>query len=379
MNPFKPTAGKMPPILIGRQQILDDFKEALANGAGAPGRIMLITGQRGYGKTVLLTELRKIAQAQQWQTISETASEGLVERLLNTLATLSSQESQFDATFSPSVNIAGVGSLSIGQARVSSQQAPLTLREALLNVIENKHIKKGKGLLITIDETQAIAHDDLVALATAVQHVITTIDEQPGDDTSKKGIAIVFAGLPSMVNELTHNRVTTFLRRALHKELHAIAIPDIKNAYIETITDSGMSISQECALKAAKESAGYPYMIQLIGYYMWQAAHTDRETTITERHLQIGLNDALIAFDDAVCEPVLHELTASEIALLETIAAQPQEDVTMADLITATGKSRSWVNKYRAQLLARNIIESPERGVVRISVPHLRSYLSTRA
>ena len=50
MNPFKPTAGKMPPILIGRQQILDDFKEALENGAGAPGRIMLITGQRGYGK-----------------------------------------------------------------------------------------------------------------------------------------------------------------------------------------------------------------------------------------------------------------------------------------------------------------------------------------
>lgn len=78
VNPFKPTAGKMPPILIGRQSIIEDFSEALANGAGAPGRIMLITGQRGFGKTVMLTEFRRIARAQHWETIGETASEGLV-------------------------------------------------------------------------------------------------------------------------------------------------------------------------------------------------------------------------------------------------------------------------------------------------------------
>ena len=41
-NPFKPTAGKMPPILIGRQNIIDDFQEALVNGAGAPGRLMCV-------------------------------------------------------------------------------------------------------------------------------------------------------------------------------------------------------------------------------------------------------------------------------------------------------------------------------------------------
>ncbi|KAB7467383.1 ATP-binding protein, partial [Bifidobacterium bifidum] len=44
INPFKPTAGKMPPILIGRQSIIEDFGEALTNGVGAPGRSMLVTG-----------------------------------------------------------------------------------------------------------------------------------------------------------------------------------------------------------------------------------------------------------------------------------------------------------------------------------------------
>lgn len=70
VNPFKPTAGKMPPILIGRQDIIDDFSEALGNGVGAPGRIMLVTGQRGFGKTVMLTEFRRIAKARHWEAIN---------------------------------------------------------------------------------------------------------------------------------------------------------------------------------------------------------------------------------------------------------------------------------------------------------------------
>lgn len=41
-NPFKPTAGKRPPILIGRESVIEDFEEGLDNGAGAPGRLMLI-------------------------------------------------------------------------------------------------------------------------------------------------------------------------------------------------------------------------------------------------------------------------------------------------------------------------------------------------
>ena len=379
MNPFKPTAGKMPPILIGRENVLNDFREALINGAGAPGRIMLLTGQSGYGKTVLLTQLRKIAQEQQWNTISDTASTGLTERLL---AALTQPSTQIHASLLPSVNLAGLGTVSIEEASVSKERAALDLREALLAAIQSKHIKKGKGILITIDETQAISEQDLVNIATAVQHVITTLDEQNIADEEKKGIALVFAGLPRMVNELTNNRVTTFLRRALRRELHSGAIPDVKNAYIQSVRESGKEISQSCALQAAELSGGYPYMVQLVGYYMWQAAQTEGSAEITAQHLKIGTADALLAFDDAVCEPILHELTASERQLLEAIAqvSTPQEaGATVAQLVAQTGRSRSWVNKYRMSLLAQNVIESPERGVLRISVPHLRDFLVKRS
>lgn len=49
-NPFKPTAGGEPPLLIGRGKVIRDFEKGLDNGVGAPGRIMLVTGARGPEK-----------------------------------------------------------------------------------------------------------------------------------------------------------------------------------------------------------------------------------------------------------------------------------------------------------------------------------------
>lgn len=53
MNPFTPTFGVSPPMLADRAEPLTAFREALADGIGAPGRAMLITGARGAGKNCL--------------------------------------------------------------------------------------------------------------------------------------------------------------------------------------------------------------------------------------------------------------------------------------------------------------------------------------
>jgi len=56
-NPFKPTAGATPPLLVGRSDAMEEFSESLADGPGAPGRLTIFTGARGVGKTVMLTEV----------------------------------------------------------------------------------------------------------------------------------------------------------------------------------------------------------------------------------------------------------------------------------------------------------------------------------
>lgn len=105
-NPLKPSAGHLPPVLIGRDLVLDDFQEGLDNGFGAPGRLMRITGARGIGKTVMLTEFRRVAEQRGWQAISETASAGMAQRLLSKMQP---QKGHLSFSFEPAMSVFNVG------------------------------------------------------------------------------------------------------------------------------------------------------------------------------------------------------------------------------------------------------------------------------
>jgi len=377
MNPFKPTAGKMPPVLVGRQNIIEDFQEALDNGAGAPGRLMLIMGQRGYGKTVMLTELRRLAEQHGWMTISETASEGLTARLISALAPKGWHMER--ATVSPSVDIPGIASASLGNASISfDDTAALTLRRAIDEALGSRKLKKGGGILFTIDETQAATPEDLIAIATAVQHVITDQDLSDLPDSQKKGVAFAFAGLPSLVDELVNNKVLTFLRRSLQRHLGDVPIPDVKNALIESFASSGKELGEEAAARCARLTSGYPYMIQLVGYYVWQSAQRDKRDVVTETDIERGFADALQAFGDAVCAPAFDALPSAAKKFACAMAEDGPEPSKVADIGERAGKSSSWANKYRELLIAERFVEQTDYGYVRFTIPHMAQYLSHR-
>ena len=247
-NPFKPTAGKMPPILIGRQAVIDDFTDGLRNGAGAPGRLMLVTGQRGFGKTVVLTELGNVARDAGWVEVAETASPGFVERLAERLEASAHKGARITA--SPQLTVPMVGSLSLGSVEMGNAAAPSTLRDAINQRL--KRMDKGLGVLITLDEAQGADIDELVALGTAVQHVIRDQDATDLSDADKRGVALVISALPSMVDDLLDQKVLTFLRRAMREDLAEVPVPDVRNAYLKTVRENGMDISLENAQMAAE-------------------------------------------------------------------------------------------------------------------------------
>ena len=374
-NPFKPTAGKVPPVLIGRQDVIDDFAEGLDNGAGAPGRLMLLTGQRGYGKTVMLTELGRVAQSRGWQVVSETASEGLCERLISTLATSGMRLEGL--SISPSLGVGGVASASLGGVRLANpQQSAPTLR----NVIEAKlrKLPKGKGVFFTIDEAQAASMDDIVALATTLQHVIRDEDMRDVPDSEKHGVAFAFAALPAIVDDVVNDKVLTFLRRAQRRDLRAVSLPDVRAAYLQSVEQGGKHISDEDALAAARASEGYPYMVQLVGYYMWRSAERRGSQRIEEQDVQLGIADAALAFEEAVCAPVFAGLTGAQRLFVEAVAEDAGGSSRVSDIAQRTGRSSSWVSKYRASLLKEHVIESDGFGYVRLATPYLASYINQR-
>lgn len=369
-NPFKPTAGKMPPILIGRENVVTDFAEGLENGAGAPSRLMLVSGQLGYGKTVLLVELARVALSYGWEVVRQTASPGMCERIVGALE--SHRPHVSEASIEPSIDIAGVAGAKLGHVSLE-KTAALTVRDAIERRL--KHLDDGKGILFTIDEAQAASTDEMVALATALQEVIGDEDLRDVPDERKHGVAFVFAGPPSVVDGIVNERVLTFLRRAVRHGLSDIPLPDVRNAYQSTVAESGLAIGSEDAMEAARASAGYPYMIQLVGYYMWQSAQRRRSHAIERCDVEQATADAAMVFLDAVCAPAYLGLTGAQQAFLRAMAPDWPQPSAVTEVARRSGKSVAWAAAYRKSLIDANVIDAPARGFVAYAIPHFGEYM----
>ena len=58
---FSPSFGNRPSYLVGRQDIMTSLIEGLSSAPGSKDRAVVLLGQRGSGKTVLLWELAERA------------------------------------------------------------------------------------------------------------------------------------------------------------------------------------------------------------------------------------------------------------------------------------------------------------------------------
>ena len=126
----------------------------------------------------------------------------------------------------------------------------------------------------------------------AIQQVI-------GEDLD---IAFVFAGLPSMIEGIINGKTLTFLRRALPFDLKAVAVTEVSYSLEETIEASGMELQPGIAGQLAEATQGYPFMIQLVGYYAWQLARRAHTAIIGEEEAERGIATARERFCAMVIE-----------------------------------------------------------------------------
>ncbi len=352
VNPFKPTAGKTPPAIIGRDEVIDEFSEGIENGAGAPSRLMRISGVRGTGKTVLLSEVGKIAQDQGWLLIKEVATDGLCQRILNSLLPAFKVTS---AEVSPSLMGASLGTVKL-------EHVGPTLYQALARAIH----ENGHGLIITLDEVQDAAIDEVRVLSIAVQQLI-------GDDLD---VAFVFAGLPSMINDIISGKTLTFLRRAVPFELKAVELGEVAASLSQTIRDTGIDITDDLAGQLADATQGYPFMIQLIGYQVWQRARRSSSNVVDEKIVADGIRAARERFDAAVIEPALQRVSPAGIEYLLAMAAEGPGLIQSGNVLRSLQKNSRQVSVLRSRLLKDSLIEAPGYGKLRFAIPYMEDYLN---
>ena len=367
INPFKPSAGHLPPALIGRDAVLADFEEGLDNGSGAPGRLMRITGARGVGKTVVLTEFRRMAQERGWQAISETASPGMAQRLLDGLQP---RKGSFSFSLEPSVSVMNIGG-SLGGLHYERSRMPLTLRDAMGARLDDLE-KRNAGLLVTIDEAQAAKREDMVAIATAVQH-LTSED---------RNLAFVFAGLPSMASKWLNDDVLTFLRRAQPERLGDVSLMEVSESLSDTFHETGMELRDEALRIAVQATAGYPFMIQLVGYHIWRIAmrnhRSDDAIVMRDDDALADVRDAMSRLSDTVHGPELDGLSPIDKTYLLAMAQDDGPSSTSA-IAERMGKDVKYASMYRMRLIEAQVIEDCGYGKVDFAIPYLREYLREHA
>lgn len=353
INPFKPTAGMNPPELIGRDPILADFQEAIDNGPGAPDRLMRISGVRGVGKTVLLNALGDVARQRGFEVIDVASHSGFCDRILNALkrnAELSS------VSFSPSI-------LGVSLGSVDFSKSATQLGESMFKASENG------GLFITLDEIQDAPLDEMRELGNEIQLLIR----------QGANVAFAFAGLPASVDGVVGSDSLTFLQRAKHVELARLSDFEVGESLEETMSAAGMSIDRASAKRLTQAAAGYPFMIQLVGYYTWQAAARKGADSISPEDTEKGIAVARNSFDAMVIEPALRRLSAKQFDYLMALARCGEGEVSSGDVAQSMGASSSSVGSYRKRLVDAGLVEPCGYGKLSFAIPYMREYLLAHA
>lgn len=357
-NPFRPTAGAEPPQLIGRAGVLDEFVYGLRIRSGAPGLLTIFTGARGIGKTVMLGEAEDAARAQGWVVISETSTRGFLGRIGESMR--AALEELGDGPAGRRITGVSAAGFSITTELAPEQQAGWRqVGEQLLRLLE----AQGTGLAITLDEIHGADRDELAQLAASVQHFIR--DGLP--------IALVFAGLPAAVSGLLNEGVATFLRRADRIDLHAAAIDEVETSYRETFARLPHPLEPAMIRTAAVSTGGYPFLIQLVGYHLWQLAEASG-VPLTADAVDLALAAAHRRNTRVVIDAALSTSSPKDLDFLRAMS-EDDGPATTADIGRRLGNEKNTIGNYRARLIDAGLIQPAGRGRLDFAIPGLREHL----
>lgn len=355
---FQPTFGNRPEQYIGRDGVIEKFMAGLKEPVGSRDRCTLFLGQRGMGKTALLLELSDRAQKEGYVVARVTAHEGMPQAIIEQLQLNGSK--YFDNEKRKLTGVtAGVLGFTFGLTFSEAAERQYGFRSKM-SLLCDKLAEKGMGALILIDE---------VRTSPAMREVAAAYQELVGD---RKNVAIAMAGLPHAVSKLLNDSVLTFLNRANREELGLISTNLIR-AYLEKAFKSiKLEASDEILDRAALSTRGFPYLMQLIGYYVIQ--YTPTHGVVTDAIMDKAEKAALGDMDKNVFEPILNPLSDNDKLFL-TALARCGETVTTAKLQAELGPQGPAIQPYRKRLIEAGVIESPRRGELVFAVPYLSEYL----
>ncbi len=337
-NPFTLTFGKSPLEPVERpvqtNEIIDTFTAEPVNQ-----QMFLITGVRGSGKTVMMTEIsRKLRTREEWVVIELNPSVDLLQGMLSKL-----NSNPVCAGIIKSAKI----DLSFWGFGVSIEgAAPITDAETAIIAILEKMKKNGKKLLVTIDE---VTNNEFMHVFAGSFQIFVRQDLP---------IFLLATGLYENIDELQNEKNLTFLYRAPKIQMKPLNQQAIIKKYMNIF-----QIEREQAAPMAELTKGYPFAFQVLGYLTWNNHGNYRE--VLEEYEQY--------LSEFVYDKIWSELSQKDRVVARGIAETDSGKI--KDIREHLGMETNQFNPYRKRLIKKGILSGEMRGYVHFTLPLFEEYV----
>ena len=360
-NPFTPNFGETPAHLAGRNELVTKLEKAFVARSRRPELTTMLYGARGSGKTTLLSVASHVAERNGWVAVGVTAMEGMLDEIEVGVLEAVSHLPGFDSAGGKKVAISGMSIPHLVDVDLASEEPKSTWRSRMTSLLK-KLTEAEVGLLITVDEVDPI-NPEMITLAATYQHFVR----------ENLKVGLLMAGLPHNISHLHTDKTVSFLRRSQMYNLGRIADIDVKLALIKTIRDSGRTIDAEPVNVAVRAIDGFAYLVQLIGFRMWDAHPDEPEISLDDVHEGIAL--AREEMENRILASTMEELSPADVSFLSAMLEDPEISA-VADLATRLGWKDAQVGQYRRRLIEAGIIGARGRGRVGFDLPYFREFLA---
>lgn len=331
-NPYTLVFGQPPLENIERtaqmERIISEFRQERPSNY-----INLVTGIRGSGKTVFITEVaEKLSVDKQWVVVNLNPMRDLLTSLAAKLESNNTLRRIFRET---EINLEafGIGMGIKGVAPISD------IEEALTRMLREIH-KRGKRVLITIDE--ASNTKEMRIFASAYQIFLR----------ERLPVFLLMTGLFKNIERLKNADGMTFLERAPRTFLSSLDYTEMLMKYKSTL-----KIGDDRASYLARLTKGYSFAFQTIGYFNWEYQEDKNKALIEAKKY-------LIEF---AYRKIWSELSVKDREVVNAISLVPS-----GEIIKVRKKlqyTNNQFNPYRDRLIKAGIITGEQSGYVEFALP----------
>lgn len=374
-NPFNPGAGVSPPELAGRADVLHQASVALERTKrGRHAKSLMVLGLRGVGKTVLLTQIRKDAEARGYLVDQQEAQDGqtikqmLIPSLRRLLLQLDRTGHSVEAvkkglrvlrSFIGNITVSAGGiDLTLGVdpevGQADSGDLEGDLRDILVAL---GHAAKAAGqpVALLIDELQYVSRRDLAALIRGIHAV----------DQEGLPVLLFGAGLPQLAGQAGDGK--SYAERLFDfPRLDRLEAEDAFKAIRDPVEEEGANIDDDALTEIYAQTKGYPYFLQEWGYNAWNLATGN---TITSRDASAASEESTRKLDRSFFRVRFDRLTPLEREYMRRMADLGEGPHRSSDIAAALGRSVSSLGPTRDNLIKKGMIFAPEHGMVAFTVP----------